>query len=41
MTARKIEEERAINWAANKKEDWGREEEIEIDYCKIETIVPK
>jgi len=39
--ARKVEEEKAINWAADKKKDWGREEEMEIDHCKIETMVPK
>jgi len=38
---RKIEEEKAINWVADKKEDWGREEEIEIDHQKIEGMVPK
>ena len=37
---RETEEEKAINWAADKKKDWGREEEMEIDYCKIETMVP-
>ena len=30
--ARKIEEKKAINWAANEKKDWGREEEMEIDH---------
>jgi len=39
--ARKIEEEKAINWAADEKEDWGREEEMELDHCKIEGMVPK
>jgi len=38
---RGTEEEKAISWAADEKEDWGREEEMEIDHCKIETIVPK
>jgi len=37
---RKVEEERAISWVAD-KEDWGREEEMEIDHRKIETMVPK
>jgi len=32
---RKIEEEKAINWAADEKENWGREEEREIDHWKI------
>jgi len=26
---------------ADEKEDWGREEEMEMDHRKIETIVPK
>jgi len=26
---------------ADEKEDWGREEEMEIDHRKIETMVPK
>ena len=38
---RGMEEEKTISWAADKKEDWGREEEMEIDHHKIETIVPK
>jgi len=38
---RKVKKERAINWAADEKEDWGKEEEMEIDHCKIETMVPK
>jgi len=38
---RGTEEEKAISWAADEKEDWGREEEMEIDYRKIETMVPK
>jgi len=29
---RGTEEEKVINWAADKKEDWGQEEEIEIDH---------
>jgi len=39
--ARGMEEEKAISWVADEKEDWGREEEMEIDHCKIETMVPK
>jgi len=39
--ARTMEGEKAINWAANEKEDWEREKEIEIDHRKIETMVPK
>jgi len=38
---RGTEEEKAISWAADEKEDWGREEEMEIDHRKIETMVPK
>jgi len=38
---RKMEEEKAINWTADKKKDWEREEEMELDYCKVETMVPK
>ena len=34
------QEEMVINWAADKKEDWGREEEIEIDHRKIREMVP-
>jgi len=29
---RGTEEEKAISWAVDKKEDWGREEEMEIDH---------
>ena len=28
-----------IRWAADEKEDWGREEEIELDHRKVEVIV--
>ena len=38
---RKVEEEKVISWVADEKEDWGREEEMEIDHCKIERMVPK
>jgi len=38
---RTVEGEKAISWVADEKEDWGREEEMEIDYCKIGTMVPK
>jgi len=34
-------EEKAINWAADEKEDWGREEEMEINHRKIKGMVPK
>jgi len=39
--ARKIEKEKAINWAADEKKDWGKEEEMEIDHQKIKGMVPK
>ena len=35
------EEEKAIRWAVDEKEDWGKEEEMESDYKKIEGMVPK
>jgi len=38
---RGADEEKEISWAADEKEDWGREEEMEIDHQKIETMVPK
>ena len=38
---RGTKEEKAISWAADEKEDWGREEEMEIDHRKIGTMVPK
>ena len=38
---RGMEEKKAISWAVDEKEDWGREEEMEIDHWKIETMVPK
>lgn len=38
---REQEEEKAIRWTADEKEDWGKEEEIEIDHRKIKGIVPK
>jgi len=34
-----IEEEAAIRWAADEKEDWGKEKEM--DHCKIEGMVPR
>jgi len=39
--ARTIEEEKEISWAADEKEDWGREEKMEINYCKVKGMVPK
>jgi len=38
---RGTEEEKVISWVADEKEDWGREEEMEINHRKIETMVPK
>jgi len=38
---RETEEKKAISWTVDEKEDWGREEEMEIDHRKIETMVPK
>jgi len=37
----KIKEEAAIRWTADKKEDWGKEGEMEMGHCKIEGIVPR
>jgi len=37
----KVEKEAAIRWAADEKEDWGKEEEMEMDHCKIEDMVPR
>jgi len=37
---REVEEEAAIRWIADEKEDWGKEEEMEIDHQKIERMVP-
>jgi len=36
-----LEEEKIVRWAIDNKEDWGRKEEIEEDYRKIEELVPK
>jgi len=38
---RETKEEVAIRWMADEKEDWSREEEMEMDHHKIETMVPK
>ena len=37
----KKDEKKMVRWAVDKKEDWGREEEIEADYRKVEEMVPK
>ena len=36
-----LEEEKMVRWAMEDKEDWGRDEEVEVDYKKIEEMVPK
>jgi len=30
-----------IRWVADEKEDWGREEEMELDHRKVEVMVPQ
>jgi len=34
-------EEKIVCWAIDNKENWGKEEEIEEDYRKIEEMVSK
>ena len=34
-----LEEEKIMRWAVDNKEDWEREEEVEVDYRKIKDIV--
>ena len=34
-----LEEEKIVKWAVDNKEDWEREEEVEVDYRKIKDIV--
>jgi len=36
-----LEEEKMVRWVADKKENWGREKEIEADHRKIKEMVPK
>jgi len=36
-----LEEEKIVRWAVDNKEDWEREEEVEVNHRKIEEIVPK
>jgi len=36
-----LEEEKMVRWAMEDKEDWGKDEEVEADYKKIEEMVPK
>ena len=40
---KKIREDkkRIVKWAVDKKENWGREEEMEADHRKVEEMVPK
>ena len=37
---REVEKEVAIRWIVDKKEDWGREKEMEINYQNIEGMMP-
>ena len=37
----KEDKKKIVRWAVDEKEDWEREEEIEVDYRKIEKMVPK
>ena len=36
-----LEEEKIVRWAVDDKEDWKREEEVEVDYRKIKKMVPQ
>jgi len=36
-----LEEEKIVRWAMEDKEDWERDEEVEVDHKKIEEMVPK
>jgi len=36
-----LEEEKMVRWTMEDKEDWGRDEEVEVDHKKIEEMVPK
>jgi len=35
------DEKKIVRWAVDEKEDWGREEEMEVDHKKVEEIIPK
>jgi len=35
------DEKKIVRWAVDEKEDWGREEEMEVDHRKVEEMVPK
>ena len=34
-----LEEEKIVRWTVDDKEDWGREEEVKVDYRKIKEMV--
>jgi len=34
-----LEEKRIVRWAVDNKENWEREEEVEVDHRKIEEMV--
>jgi len=36
-----LEEEKIVRWTVDNNKDWGREEEVEVDYRKIEEMVPQ
>jgi len=36
-----LEEKKIVRWAVDNKENWGREEEVEVDYRKIKEMVPQ
>ena len=35
------DKKKIVRWAVDEKEDWGREKKIEVDYRKVEKMVPK
>jgi len=36
-----LEEEKIVRWAIDDKEDWRREEKVEVNYKKIKEMVPR
>ena len=36
-----LEEEKIVRWIVDNKENWEREEEVEVNYRKIEEMVPQ
>jgi len=36
-----LEEEKIVRWTVDNNKDWGKEEEVEADYRKIEEMVPQ